>query len=96
MPRTAPALRSELEGVKYLNALPTVAQFFKQVGVFTYCEKLETFHHQIAESFATTYDGRVAKLGREEFIFDEAAIQEATGLPRSGECWFKTTNHESI
>jgi len=96
MPRSAPALRSELEGVKYLNAHPTVAQFFKQVGVFTYCEKLETFHHQIAEAFATTYDGRVAKVGREEFIFDEAAIHEATGLPRSGECWFKTTNHESI
>lgn len=96
MPRSAPALMSELEGVKYLNAHPTVAQFFRKTKVFAYCEKLETFHQQIAKAFATSYDGRVAKIGRDEFIIDESAIQEATGLPRTGECWFKTTNHADI
>lgn len=77
MPRTTAALRSELEGVKYLNAHPTVAQFFRQNGVFAYCEKLETFHQQVIEAFAVSYDGRVAKIGRGEFIIDEAAIYEA-------------------
>ena len=91
MTRTTPALRSELEGVTYLNANPTVAQFFRQIGVFSYCEKLDTFHQQIAEAFAVSFDGRTAKIGREEFIVDEAAIHECTGLPRIGECWFKTT-----
>ena len=85
MPRTTPALRSELEGVKYLSAHPTVAQFFRKTGVFTYCEKLETFHQQVAEAFVVSFDGRVAKIGKEEFIVDEAAIHEATGLPRTGE-----------
>ena len=96
MPRTTPALRSELEGVKYLSAHPTVAQFFRQTGVFTYCEKLDTFHQQVAEAFAVSFDGRVAKIGKEEFIVDEAAIHEATGLPRTGECWFKTTTPADI
>ena len=65
MTRTMPALRSELEGVKYLESHPTVAQFFKQTCVFSYCEKLDAFHQQIAEAFAVSFDGRTAKIGRE-------------------------------
>lgn len=82
MTRTTPALRSELEGAKYLEKHPTVAQFFRQTGVFAYCEKLDTFHQQIAESFAVSFDGRIAKIGREEFIVDE--------------CWFKTNTPVDI
>jgi hypothetical protein len=52
---------------------------------------LTSFHHQVAKSFATVYDERFAKIGREEFIIDEASIAEFTGLPRTGECWFKST-----
>ena len=44
----------------------------------------------MVESFAISYDGRSAKIGKEEFIIDEAAIAEYTGLPRSGDCWFKS------
>ena len=96
MTRTMPALISELDGVRYLEAHPTVARFFKQTGVFAYCEKLDTFHQQIAEAFAVSFDGRTTKIGREEFIVDEAAIHECTGLPRTGECWFKTTTPSDI
>lgn len=96
MTKTMPALWSELEGVKYLEAHPTVAQFFKQTGVFSYCEKLDAFHQQIAEAFVVSFDGRIAKIGREEFIIDEAAIHECTGLPRTRECWFKTTTPSNI
>jgi hypothetical protein len=64
-----------------LEAHPEVAEFFKQTGVFAYCEKLTTFHQQVAESFAISYDGRIAKVGKEEIIIDEAAIAEYTGYP---------------
>jgi hypothetical protein len=47
--------------------------------------------HQVAESFSLSYDGRTAKVGKEDIIIDEAAIAEYTGLPRTGDCWFKTT-----
>ena len=96
MSKSGPALRSELDGVWYLEAHPEVADFFKQVGVFSYCEKLTNFHQQVAESFAISYDGRSAKIGKEEFIIDEAAIAEYTGLPRSGDYWFKTTIPSNI
>jgi hypothetical protein len=45
----------------------------------------------VAESFAISYDGRTAKVGKEDIIIDKASISEYTGLPRSGDCWFKTT-----
>jgi hypothetical protein len=91
MKKAGPALRTELDGTWYLEAHLEVAEFFKQVGCFTYCEKLQTFHQQVSEVFALSYDGRKAIIGKEEFIVDEASIAEITGLPRTGECWFKTT-----
>jgi hypothetical protein len=52
---------------------------------------LENFHQQLSEAFALSYDGRRATIGNEEFIVDKASIAEITGLPRTGECWLKTT-----
>jgi hypothetical protein len=68
-----------------------VADFFQQVGCFTYCEKLQSFHQQVSQVFYLSYDGRKAIIGKEEFIVDEASIAEFTSLPRTGEYWFKTT-----
>jgi hypothetical protein len=96
MSKAGLALRSEVDGVWYLEAHPEVAEFFKQTGVFAYCEKLTKFHQQVADSFSISYDGRMAKVGKEEIIIDEATIVEYTGLPRSGDCWFKTTTPSNI
>jgi hypothetical protein len=91
MSKAGLVLRSEVDGVWYLEAHPEVVEFFKQTRVFAYCEKLTKFHQQVAEYFSISYDGRTAKVGKEEIIIDEAAIAEYTGLPRSGDYWFKTT-----
>jgi hypothetical protein len=96
MSRSGPALRSEADGMWYFQEHPDVAEYFKQAGIFSYCEKLTTFHQQIAEAFALSYDGRVAKIGREEFIIDEASIAEYTGLSRTGSCWFKTSSPSNV
>jgi hypothetical protein len=83
MSKAGPSLRSEVDGVWYLEAHSEVAEFFKQTRVFAYCEKLTKFHQQVAKSFVISYDGRTAKVGKEEIIIDETAIAEYTGLPRS-------------
>jgi hypothetical protein len=44
----------------------------------------------VAKSFSISYDGRSAKVGKEEFIIDEDTIVEYTGLPRSVDCSFKS------
>ncbi len=51
------ALRTELDGVWYLEPHPQVSEYFKLAGVFAYCEKLISFHQQIAKSFAQVYNG---------------------------------------
>jgi hypothetical protein len=91
MKKVGPNLRTELDGTWYFESHPEVADFFKQVGCFTYCEKLQIFHQQVSKVFSLSYDGRKAIIGKEEFIVDEASIAEFIGLPRTGECWFKTT-----
>ena len=80
----------------YFEAHPEVAECFRQTGVFTYCEKLTTFHQQVAEAFSLSYDGRIAKIGREEIIIDEAAITEYTGLSKMRDCWFKTSSPSNV
>jgi len=96
MAKTNLPLRAELDGVWYLDAHPQVAEHFKTAGVYRYCEKLTSFHRQIAEIFAQGYNGRTVKIGPEEFHIDEAAIAECTELPRTGECWFKTTHSTDV
>ena len=57
-----------------------------------FVEKLQEGHHtKIAEIFAKSYDGKNANVGSLSFIVDEGAIAKATGIPRTGESWFKTT-----
>jgi hypothetical protein len=75
-----------------LQSHPEVYQFFSNVGCITYVERLQEGYHQaIAEIFAKSYDGKKATVGSLELIVDEAAIASATGLPRTGQSWFKMT-----
>ena len=45
----------------------------------------------MVESFALSFDGLKALIGKEEFQVDEALIAEVAELPRTREKWFKTT-----
>ena len=96
MAKTNLPLKTELDGVWYLESHPQVAEFFKSANVFDYCERLTSFNQPLAEAFAQSYNGRTVKFGREEFHVDEAAISECTSLPRTGQCWFKTTKASDI
>ena len=96
MAKTNLPLRTELDGVWYLESHPQVAEFFKSASVFDYCERLTSFNQQLAEAFAQGYNGRTVKIGKEEFHVDEAAISECIGLPKTGQSWFKTTQSSNI
>jgi hypothetical protein len=90
--RGGPLLRKELDNLSFLQSHPEVQKRFSDAGCMTYVEKLQEGYHQaIAETFAKSYDGKKATVGSLELIVDEAAIASATGLPRTGQSWFKTT-----
>jgi len=43
----------------------------------------------VARQFASSFDGRKGVIGSFELILDQQILSEATGLPNSGEEWFK-------
>ena len=67
MKKGGPALRKELGDIGYLESHPEVCQLFKDVGCYTFCEKIQGSHQQVAEAFALTFDGTKAMISREEF-----------------------------
>ena len=65
MKKGGPALRHELGDISYLEAYPKVCQFFKDVGCYRLCEKIQGSHQQVAEAFALSFDGSKAVIGKE-------------------------------
>ena len=80
-----PALRKELGDIGYLESHPKVCQFFKDLGCYRFCERIQGSHQQVAEAFALSFDGSKAVIGIDEFQVDEALIEKVTELPRTWE-----------
>jgi hypothetical protein len=91
MRRGEASLRKEINDICYLELHPEECQLFKDAGCYRFCEKLQSSHHQVAEDFSLTFDGKKDVIGQEEFIVDEDLIEEVTELPITRESWFKTT-----
>ena len=91
MKKGGPALRQELGDISYLEAHLEVSQFFKDVGCYKFCEKVQGSHQQVTEAFALSFNGSKALIGKEEFMVDETLITEVTKLSRTRDKWFKTT-----
>ena len=85
MKKGGPALRKELGDISYLESHPEVFHFFKDVGCYKFCEKIQGSHQQVAEAFSLSFDGSKELIGKEEFMVDETLIAEVTELPRIGE-----------
>ena len=90
------ALRHELGDIIYLDSHPEVCEFFRDVGCYKFCEKVQGSHQQIAEAFALSFDGSKALIGKEEFLVDETLIAKVAELSRIGEKWFKTTITKNV
>ena len=85
-------MKKELDSLSYLQSFPDVQKRFADVGCLEFVERLQVGHHTgVAEMFAKSYDGWNTAVGSLKLIVDEGTIATATGIPRSGETWFKTT-----
>ena len=65
MKKGGPSLRKELGDISYMEAHPKVYQFFKDVGCYRFCEKIQGSHQQVAKAFALSFDGSKAVIGKE-------------------------------
>ena len=91
-----PTLRKDLGDIGYLESHPEVCHIFKDSGYYRFCKFFLGFHQQVEKSFALSFDGSKALIGREEVQVDEALIAEVTELPRTRESWFKTTTTKNV
>jgi len=90
-------LKRELDNLSFLQSHPEVQRHFSNAGCMEFAERLQTGCHQATnEAFAKTFDGNKAHVGSVEIKVDEVVIAVATGLPRTGQKWFKTTASKNM
>jgi hypothetical protein len=95
--RSGVLLKRELDNLSFLESHPEVQRHFSNTGCMEFAERLQVGSHQAtAEAFAKTFDGNKARVGSVEIKVDEAVIAAATGLPRTGQKWFKTTAPKNL
>ena len=95
--RSGVLLKRELDNLSFLESHPEVQRHFSNAGCMEFAERFQVGSHQaMAEAFAKTFDGNKARVGSVEIKVDEAIIAATTGLPRTGQKWFKTTAPKNL
>jgi hypothetical protein len=90
--RSGLLLKRELNNLSFLESYHKVQRHFLNAGWMEFVKRLQSGYHQAtAEAFAMTFDGNRARVGSMEIKVDEKFIATATGLPMTGQKWFKTT-----
>ena len=64
-------------------------ELFIRAGWHFFLTNLQGHDDVVSLQFTLGFDGHTAKVGSLEFKVMEESIAQATGLPRTGDCWFK-------
>ena len=66
-----------------------VRQILQGSKFFNFLKKFSGENYGVSTAFAQSFDGQQVRVGSLKFKITEAFIFEATGLPTTGEKWFK-------
>jgi hypothetical protein len=83
-------VRKKLVDMHIFYTEPMEREVFQRVGCLSFCQNMQRGHPEVERSFSLHFDGRKTKVGDLEFEVTEASISAATGIPITGEKWFKT------
>jgi hypothetical protein len=83
-------VRTETSYMHLFDVEPMVREVFQRVGCLSFCQNMQRGHPEVARQFALHFDGLKTKVGDLEFEVFEASIAVATGIPNTGERWFKS------
>jgi hypothetical protein len=64
-------------------------EMFRRGGCLSFFQNMQRGHSEVAKQFALNFDVKKTRVGDLEFEVTEASISTATGIPISGENWFK-------
>jgi hypothetical protein len=73
-----------------------VTDKLSQVGWLVFIQSFKGFNLEVAREFSKTFDGTRVKVGDVQFQVNEEFISQATGLPQSGDKWFKNMKVKNI
>jgi hypothetical protein len=90
------SVRVEPNGNQALLMFDNARQDLADSGWLTFVKRFEGFNLCVAQQFYMTFDGCRAKVGDIQLEIDEQFISSATGLPTSGQCWFKNCKVEEV
>jgi hypothetical protein len=92
----APVVRIEPNGSQALLLFDNARKDLEDNGWLTFVQRFEGFNLFVAQQFALTFDGCRAKVGDIQLEINEEFISSATGLPSSGQRWFKNSKVEEV
>jgi hypothetical protein len=92
----APVVRIEPNDNQALLMFDNARKDLEDNGWLTFVQRFEGFNLVVAQQFAMTFDGCRAKVGDIQLEIDEEFISSATGLPATGQRWFKNSKVEEV
>jgi hypothetical protein len=92
----APIVRVEPNGIQTLILYDDAREDLERSGWLVFIRKFQGFNLQTAQEFTFSFDGCRAKVGDVQLEVTEDFLSQATGLPASGQRWFKNAKVEEV
>jgi hypothetical protein len=92
----APIMRIEPNGIQTLLSYDDAREDLERSGWLVFIRKFQGFNLQVAQEFAFSFDGCREKVGDVQLEVTEEFLSQATGLPASGQKWFKNAKVEEV
>jgi hypothetical protein len=92
----APVVRIEPNGSQTLLLFDNARKDLENGGWLVFIQRFEGFNLSVAQQFALTFDGCRAKVGDIQLELNEEFISSATGLPATGQRWFKNSKVDEV
>jgi hypothetical protein len=92
----APVIRFEPNGSQTLLLYDDASEDLKSQGWDMFIKKFQGYNLRVAKEFSLTFDGCRAKVGDIQLEITEEFLSEATGLPLTGQKWFKNLKLDEV
>jgi hypothetical protein len=92
----APVVRIEPNGSQTLLLFDNAREDLENSGWLVFIQRFEGFNLSVAQQFALTFDGCRAKVGDIQLELNEEFLSSATGLPATGQRWFKNSKVDEV
>ena len=92
----APVVRVEPNDIQTLFLYDNAREDLERSGWLVFIRKFQGFNLQVAQEFTFSFDGCREKVGDVQLEVTNEFLSQATGLPVSGQKWFKNTKVEEV